>query len=1282
MTSIEYEFLSHTRFTKTTRQVDQQKIQLLDKLLEAMFNSFPSLIRARRFTCTQAWFFLLFALHKKGGSLHTFLDLFTFRGLVGSIEPSDDVRCARPGMPADPEQRPQPCVVYCDLWKSLQAEDHILWLKRRGYDVDKATATKIASEVYDRFFEAVIRVMSKLDLAVSSEFNAGNEAEHGDQQDQPLPEDENVTHSAPQASCMSGLERPKCCKDMELFLNLVDLCQLFMNGLHAQFFQRSYFPFVKCMIEKSTLYPLMSGFFKLLTASMHLIEQGGFLSGPEPTLHDSMVSSKGETLIAESDLCRIILDKFADEVILRCSQFFQDLLASSLEFILSLPESIRKAQTQIPALRASLKMGISHVRIAEIAFKCLESLVQDNRDHLRPHLPSLLPLLDGYLVLHTDREDYGPVLSVEQRNRRLTAMLKKNNRWEAWGLQSDSKGAKRDLALRAVRLLGNLGPDSNSLCCDVTGEDDVSPIFDARQKVLRVKCGLDHVSSIFMDPALARIVYLAQNTTERQCKVSACELLHALTICAVGEHSHCPGHGDDKRSSELKKFDDLFRFLMPCIFQLAVDTDVIATKLFEPLAFQLVRWFASKAVFKAEAQIVLDAVLKCLESPDDGRLREESSKWLAEYVKWILKGMTTEALQENPDNVKNLLRRLYGLLNHASVCKRLGGYSAMRHLSSALVPLAFQRIVDQFLLEIFHHLILSLRFVSLDDPALDTEKSAVYALAGLEKILLRKTYLDMLNAERQGKGVLNRRRVYATLADFTEFLFKQIASCDRPVRRYCRQLFFRLSSKLNGVSQPADWIQQNARALPEGFDCTLREEFAKSKVNLKIKQLREIIAASDAWEWLISNKLTDPEQLLVKASNLVKGISSIVSDLHHDRSSSIEISGSEKNSYALEKSQCIYAILKLIVSCAEASNDERGVVKSLMIPAWQTLIVCSLLTPKELGLNVFSDPMIATEIPRQAERLFRSMTKYADITLQLRKLVSEFVESSPHIRLSTFNLDSSPLDFYQVLRLFSGYRLLAVEKILDNVDHEAKLLLKSLSETRAANPSPAKKEAAESVLKFSLGVLGANADPLSVWSEIFADIKGTDWRESVSWKFYERFRKCFDEYLAAKFVQSPKQRDIVFRKALKSEFGAVILGNLLEYAIKDYVPSSDSDQAAAETKLRTEKLVTAYIENFDFIEKMIASDEGGHVLRKQQVLEIVGRLAFLVPQLDVDPAAQAAQLSRVSSAYLTVLKYVRSQADSSTTLSVPEFQLFLTALKVLPGFLAHLPFRLYFYEFE
>ena len=101
--------------------------------------------------------------------------------------------------------------------------------------------------------------------------------------------------------------------------------------------------------------------------------------------------------------------------------------------------------------------------------------------------------------------------------------------------------------------------------------------------------------------------------------------------------------------------------------------------------------------------------------------------------------MTDEKSGEKDlETVKGMLQRLYGFLNHPSVSKRLGAYSAILHVSQYLRR--FRRFVDRFLLEIFYHLILSLRIKGHEDRVLGTERAAVDALCCFEKIMFRTEY--------------------------------------------------------------------------------------------------------------------------------------------------------------------------------------------------------------------------------------------------------------------------------------------------------------------------------------------------------------------------------------------------------------------------------------------------------------------------------------------------------------------------------------------------------------
>ena len=79
----------------------------------------------------------------------------------------------------------------------------------------------------------------------------------------------------------------------------------------------------------------------------------------------------------------------------------------------------------------------------------------------------------------------------------------------------------------------------------------------------------------------------------------------------------------------------------------------------------------------------------------------------------VFSRVSTDTIQENAKSLKNMLRRFYGLLDHPTVCKRLGAYSTILRLSGSLLTSesTSARIVDPSLFEMFHHMIMSLRFV-------------------------------------------------------------------------------------------------------------------------------------------------------------------------------------------------------------------------------------------------------------------------------------------------------------------------------------------------------------------------------------------------------------------------------------------------------------------------------------------------------------------------------------------------------------------------------------------
>ena len=72
------------------------------------------------------------------------------------------------------------------------------------------------------------------------------------------------------------------------------------------------------------------------------------------------------------------------------------------------------------------------------------------------------------------------------------------------------------------------------------------------------------------DAFLPRVVELATLSSNRQTKIAACELLHALVIYMIGREAQVLGHREVKHH-----MDPLYRKIFPAVFQLVCDVELV-----------------------------------------------------------------------------------------------------------------------------------------------------------------------------------------------------------------------------------------------------------------------------------------------------------------------------------------------------------------------------------------------------------------------------------------------------------------------------------------------------------------------------------------------------------------------------------------------------------------------------------------------------------------------------------------------------------------------------------
>ena len=160
----------------------------------------------------------------------------------------------------------------------------------------------------------------------------------------------------------------------------------------------------------------------------------------------------------------------------------------------------------------------------------------------------------------------------------------------------------------------------------------------------RLRCELPLVPhkrplQIHLDAVLPKVLELARSGASKQTRISACEFLHALLLFMIGKSAL--GDKGDKR--QIEAFGKIYARIFPVMLDIASDTELVSRQLFEPLVFQIIRWFASSRVYEhSEVMALLDAILEGSASKNNAQLRDLGAKCVAEFASWSLKQMSPQ----------------------------------------------------------------------------------------------------------------------------------------------------------------------------------------------------------------------------------------------------------------------------------------------------------------------------------------------------------------------------------------------------------------------------------------------------------------------------------------------------------------------------------------------------------------------------------------------------------------------------------------------------------------
>jgi DNA-dependent protein kinase catalytic subunit len=257
---------------------------------------------------------------------------------------------------------------------------------------------------------------------------------------------------------------------------------------------------------------------------------------------------------------------------------------------------------------------------------------------------------------------------------------------------------------------------------------DQLTVWDTRDH-LTVEVPLpDVLLPVHLDPLLPCIVEMAQQTADRKARVAAGEALHALLLLMIGRTSQ---QTDDMASKV--PMTKLFKRVFPLVLKLAGDSDSVILGLFQPLFSQLIHWFTKDSKRGSpETECLLECLIDTICSSKDMDLKQDAGAYLQEFVTWSIKQAKANSTENA--NIKLLLVRLYFLLRHPDVNKRLGGCVVFSHIYRIFRE--DRNLVSVYLLEILDSFLQCLKISESDPPFSATVPECEKNLVRIKRILL------------------------------------------------------------------------------------------------------------------------------------------------------------------------------------------------------------------------------------------------------------------------------------------------------------------------------------------------------------------------------------------------------------------------------------------------------------------------------------------------------------------------------------------------------------------
>ncbi|CAF3651048.1 unnamed protein product [Rotaria socialis] len=941
---------------------------------------------------------------------------------------------------------------YIPLWKIILNVTSLKEFDTSTYPIFDRQNMLVS--LYDEMIDSILHIIDRLDLSVDKE---KTEDEN----------DDGTTTTDP----VFGM-KPMKPKDFEIFYNLVDFCQDLLPEQSPDLFQKWIFRFLYEIISASTKYPLVSGIYRFTTLVMNICLKLNFFKSDRlvPTTRGGIEMMDIDINENEqvASVCTLVR-RFAHEVLSRQKQYRDDLLVACLQFIISLPSECIDYDfaDYVPTIQLALSIGLTYLPLAEQTINSLERWSQSTSLNLSNYYDQILPYLDDFLRLSHDQGDdvnVRAIISTLQEKTRMssrskhvlpTRMLKKAKQIKHLFEDSDI----RRVQFRILKYLGSIGNRTNHYLIDNTSNYLVKEaVAWDNENHLTFNVPFDDIKpTIHLDIFLPRIIDLASHCSDRQTKITACELLQSIMLYMIGKSAN-------NRSNAAASYEKLYARLFPAVLELSCDSDTFTKTLFTTFMIQIIHWFTKNQNYEnPETMSMLDTFMDGMISGRNASIRDFSGVCLKEFLKWAVKHAGGFDKPAYLKNATSILKRILSFSMHPNTFKRLG--SALAWNSIYTLFRESETLIDVYTFQLLYVFVESLAIAQGDDPSLGTQQQAIGALSHVQRIIKEKSSVFIKETPKRHRPP---SWTEATLEIAVRWLLRQCGRIETESRRKCIELVCTFIPLLPGVRSIREYFDLKVKSdgnvyFIERFEGSLnKENKTKFKANLAnqpcltdmteqfsiptvYQWLDTVIASLDCYTWAFSQGYLNPllfqdnhqqSHLIVALLYFITKVSmstlyNIVTYFPPSTQTHV-FTPTDISQFETAKCTVIVRLLNFITALWSKYPQDtlRAIDSSFYNNDLTTLILTCVFNPTQLGFDINNEE-INKKLPERIRSLLKSMTTHLpDQLLQSFYDIALKMTKTDGLYSVTKQLDQNPIQWPLIFTITRGLRLLHDVRLL------------------------------------------------------------------------------------------------------------------------------------------------------------------------------------------------------------------------------------------------------------